>query len=313
MTQKDVASCCSIPLSRICLLQAVVGAGSSGEDPSTLPRAGKPGDRPASLMKPLRSQKEKQSIAKRLSLGFTLVPRKSPLGCYMGRPVPAKTCSFRRSLAVDARLGVPWQPAVVSSSTIPFHRASAVSWRAGTALRTGHATDQAWLRGSRIPLLHPIKPSLSRVRPVSSPVAVMLFEPPSPVTREPKPTSRSKLALVKAAIDSRRAQQAECQAAKGEVVKKPLSKELPLLSSWPTILDEEEVGSELDQASLAVPELPNQAGKGACWEDEIALEDPVTQEAQNLEVDPAFSQQPAGATGNTSPAGKGGQILTVDQ
>ncbi|XP_077679017.1 cytoskeleton-associated protein 2-like isoform X2 [Eretmochelys imbricata] len=271
MTQRDAAARYSFPLSRITPPKAMAGAGGWWEDPSTPFRAVEPRDRPASLRKHLRSQKEKQSIAERLSLSFSLVPRKSPLGYYLGRLVPSKTCSFRQSLPVEASLGIAWQPVVHSPNTITSRRASAGAWQASTVLRTGRTTDQTQLKGSRI-LLPPTKPALGRVRPISSPRTVMLFELSGPAAQKPKPTSRHKLAVVKPAINARRAQLAEWQAAKGKVLKRPpcvmvpappkrrLSKEPPVLSSWTTIMDEEEMRSEPDQASMAVLEQPSQAG-----------------------------------------------------
>ncbi|XP_065407175.1 cytoskeleton-associated protein 2-like isoform X3 [Chrysemys picta bellii] len=270
MTQRDATARYSFPLSRIMPLKAMAGAGSWWEDPSTPLRIGEPRERSACLRKHLRSQKEKQSIAERLGLGFTLVPRKSPLGYYLGRLVPSKTCSFRRNLPAEASLGVAWQPVVHSPNTITSRRASAGAWLASATLKTGRAMDHTQLRGSRI-LLPPTKPALGRVRPIPSPRAVMPFEPPRPAAWEPKPTSRHKLAVVKPAVNARRAQLAEWQAAKGKVLKRPpcvipappkrcLSKEPPVLSSWTTITDEEETRSEPDQASLAVLEQPSQAG-----------------------------------------------------
>ncbi|KAG6939518.1 cytoskeleton associated protein 2, partial [Chelydra serpentina] len=182
---------------------------------------------------------------------------------------------------------------------------------------------QTQLRCSRI-LLPPTKPALGRVRPVSSPRAVMPFKPPRPAAWEPKPTSRHKLAVVKPAINARRAQLAEWQAAKGKVLKRPpcvmvpalpkrcLSKEPPVLSSWTTITDEEETRSEPDQASLAVPEQHSQAGGGAHKEEAVAPRDPATQGAQDSEYW-VHLQQPAGAAENTCPAGKWPQYLADEQ
>ncbi|CAM5126504.1 unnamed protein product [Eretmochelys imbricata] len=322
MTQRDAAARYSFPLSRITPPKAMAGAGGWWEDPSTPFRAVEPRDRPASLRKHLRSQKEKQSIAERLSLSFSLVPRKSPLGYYLGRLVPSKTCSFRQSLPVEASLGIAWQPVVHSPNTITSRRASAGAWQASTVLRTGRTTDQTQLKGSRI-LLPPTKPALGRVRPISSPRTVMLFELSGPAAQKPKPTSRHKLAVVKPAINARRAQLAEWQAAKGKVLKRPpcvmvpappkrrLSKEPPVLSSWTTIMDEEEMRSEPDQASMAVLEQPSQAGGGTRRE-EVPPWDPATQEAQDSEYW-VHLEQPAGAAGSACPAGKGPEHLADEQ
>ncbi|XP_038266389.1 cytoskeleton-associated protein 2-like [Dermochelys coriacea] len=300
----------------------MAGAGSWWENPSTPFGVGELRDRPVSLRKHLRSQKEKQSIAERLNLSFTLVPRKSPLGYYLGRLVPSKTCSFRQRLPVEASLGIAWQPVVHSPNTITSRRASAGAWRANTALRTGHVTDQTQLKGSRI-LLPPTKPALGRVRPISSPRAVMLFELHSPAAQEPKPTSRHKHAVVKPAINARRAQLAEWQAAKGKVLKRPpcvmvpvppkrcLSKEPAVLSSWTTIMDEEEMRSEPDQASLAVLEQPSQAGGGTRRE-EVPPWDPATRGTQDSEYW-VHLQQPAGAAGSTCLAGKGPEHLVDEE
>ncbi|XP_050816487.1 cytoskeleton-associated protein 2-like [Gopherus flavomarginatus] len=322
MTQRDATSHYSFPLSRITPLKAMASTGSWWEDHRTLVRAGEPRDRPACLRKHLRSQKEKQSIAERLSLGFTLVPRKSPLGYYLGRLVPSKTCSFRQSLPMEASLGVACQPVVCSPNTIASHRASAGAWLASAALKTGRAMDHTQLRGSRI-LLPPTKPAL-RVRPISLPMAGP-FEPTLPAAWEPKPTSRHKLAVVKPAVNARRARLAEWQAAKGKVLKRPpsvmipdlpkrcLSKKPPVLSSWTTITDEEETRSELDQASLAVPEEPSQAGRGARREEAVAPWDPATQGAQDSVEYWVHLQLPAGASGNTCLAGKRPQHLADEQ
>ncbi|XP_023956122.2 cytoskeleton-associated protein 2-like isoform X5 [Chrysemys picta bellii] len=323
MTQRDATARYSFPLSRIMPLKAMAGAGSWWEDPSTPLRIGEPRERSACLRKHLRSQKEKQSIAERLGLGFTLVPRKSPLGYYLGRLVPSKTCSFRRNLPAEASLGVAWQPVVHSPNTITSRRASAGAWLASATLKTGRAMDHTQLRGSRI-LLPPTKPALGRVRPIPSPRAVMPFEPPRPAAWEPKPTSRHKLAVVKPAVNARRAQLAEWQAAKGKVLKRPpcvipappkrcLSKEPPVLSSWTTITDEEETRSEPDQASLAVLEQPSQAGGGARREEAVVPWDPATQGPQDSVEYWVHLQQPAGAAGHTSPAGKGPQHLADEQ
>ncbi|XP_067400115.1 cytoskeleton-associated protein 2-like [Emydura macquarii macquarii] len=322
MTRRDAASRCSFPLSRISPLKAVAGTGGWWEDPSSPVRASEMRARPASLRKPLRSQKEKQSIAERLGLGFTLVAGKSPLGYYLGRPVPSKTCSFHRSLPGEASLGVARQPAMASPNTIASHGASARVWLASATLRTGRATEQAQLGGSRI---RPAKPALSGARPVPSPRAAMPFEPPRSATREPKPTSRRKLALIKEAVEARRVQLAEWQAAKGKVLKRPpfvlvtapprrfLSKEPPAQSSWTTIPDEEETRLEPDQGSLAISEQPSPAGGGAHREEVVAPGDPTTQGAQALVEHRNHLQQPAGAAGNTHPAGKGTQPLADEQ
>ncbi|KAM9132709.1 cytoskeleton-associated protein 2-like [Pangshura tecta] len=299
----------------------MAGTGSWWEDPSTMVRVGEPRDRPACLRKHLRSQKEKQSIAERLSLGFTLVPRKSPLGYYLGRLVPSKTCSFRRSLRVEASLGVGWQPVVHSPNTIASHRASAGAWLASAALKTGCVTDHTQFRGSRI-LLPPTKPALGRVRRISLPKAVP-FEPSRPAAWEP--TSRHKLTVLKPSVNARRARLAEWQAAKGKVLKRPpcvmiparpkrsLSKEPLVLPFWTGITDEERTRSELDQASLAVQEQPSQAGGGARREEAVAPWDPATQGSQGFVVYWVYLQQPAGASGNTCPAGKGPQDLADEQ
>ncbi|KAH1168121.1 hypothetical protein KIL84_003604 [Mauremys mutica] len=323
LTQRDATARYSFPLSRIMPLKAMASTSSWWEAPSTTVRVGEPRDRPACLRKHLRSQKEKQSIAERLSLGFTLVPRKSPLGYYLGRLVPSKTCSFRRSLPVEASLGVAWQPVVHFPNTIASHRAPAGAWLASAALKTGRATDHTQLRGSRI-LLSPTKPALGRVRPISSPKAVP-FEPTHPAAWEPKPTSRHKLTVLKPSVNARRARLAEWQAAKGKVLKRPpcvmiparpkrcLSKEPLVLPFWTGITDEERMRSELDQASLAVPEQPSQAGRGARREEAVAPWDPATQGSQALVVYWVYLQQPAGAAGNTCPAGNGPQHLADEQ
>ncbi|XP_074861420.1 uncharacterized protein LOC142019005 [Carettochelys insculpta] len=243
MTHRDAATRCSFPLSRISLPKAMAGTGSLWDDPAIPMGAGKPGDGPASPQKPLRSQAEKQSIAERLSLGFILVPRKSPLGYYMGQLVPSKTSSFRRSQPTEVHPGAAWQLATHSPSTILSHRAPLGAWLAraspNTIPRTGRATDRNQLRANKILLLPPTRPALDRWRPVSLPRVVRLFKPPSPASQEPKPTSRSKLAPKKATIDARRAQRADWQAAKGKAVKKHIFEEPPVPSET-TILDEKE-------------------------------------------------------------------------